>query len=228
MTHNLKAFNLFLFDFDGLLVNTEEMHLEAYRQACREKNLSLFWNFDDFCRHAHYSATGMREGLSQLFPELGTNDPLWNSLYQSKTDKYLSSLNAGHVALLPGVEPFLEWLLARGVTICVVTHSRKEMIESIKRHHPILQKIPYWITREDYTEAKPSPDGYLTAIRNYLKPGEKVIGFEDSPRGLEALLGSGAQAVWVTQVNYPEIPSRSEEGVWVYPNFEKILQDISL
>ena len=216
-------FDLYLFDFDGLLVNTEEMHLEAYRQACREYQLSLHWNFDDFCRHAHYSATGMREGLSKIFPQLRSDDPLWIALYQLKTENYLSYLKEGKVSLMQGAERFLDLLQKRGKTICVVTHSKKAMIDSIKMHQPVLQNIEHWITREDYLEPKPSPDGYLTALSRYLKPGQRAIGFEDSPRGLEALRASGAQAVWVTQVKYPEMEEKAQQGVWIFPSFTKIL-----
>lgn len=220
-------FDLFLFDFDGLLVNTEEMHLEAYRKALSTHHLSLHWTFVDFCRHAHYSATGMREGLSKHFPILKQDDLLWTKLYQLKTETYLSFLDEGKISLMPGVETFLNILLDRGATVAVVTHSQKRMIDAVVGHQEVLQKIKHWITREDYKEAKPSPDSYQTAIRR-LSKGGKAIGFEDSPRGLQALIGSGAQAVWVSSISYPEMEKRKEEGVLIYPSFEKILEDIPL
>jgi HAD superfamily hydrolase (TIGR01509 family) len=218
------GFDLYLFDFDGLLVNTEEVHFQAYREACRQKNLSLSWTFYDFCRHAHYSAIGIREALSKIDPLL-KDDLEWKSFYHLKTESYLLLLKAGQVHLMPGVEKFLSYLIKNKSLTCVVTHSTRSMIESIRNTHPLLQKIDHWITREDYKEPKPSPDGYLTAMERYLKPHGKAIGFEDSLKGLESLIKSGAKAIWVTPIEYPEMEEKLQQGVLVYPTFEKIVAD---
>jgi HAD superfamily hydrolase (TIGR01509 family) len=97
------------------------------------------------------------------------------------------------------------------------------MTDAITKHIPLLQKIPHWITREDYQEAKPSPQGYLKAIEKFAHPQDQIIGFEDSPRGLQALLGTKAKPVWVTEVNYPEIPPMIERGVLHIPTFNQFI-----
>lgn len=192
-------YDLYLFDFDGLLVNTEELQFKAYQKACGEMQLSLQWDFAEFCSHAHTRAHGMRAALSALFPQME-----WDQLYRLKADRYFESLRQGKVELMPGVLPFLTQLMERGANLCVVTHSPKAVTDLIKESHRVLQQIPHWVAREDYAEPKPSPQSYLTAMERHLKPGGKAIGFEDSPRGLEALIRSGAKPIWVTKIAYPQ------------------------
>ena len=54
------------------------------------------------------------------------------------------------------------------------------------------------------------------------KPGDQVIGFEDTPRGLRALLQTGAKAVMISPINYPEIPEFIAQGVEYFHSFAKL------
>jgi HAD superfamily hydrolase (TIGR01509 family) len=99
---------------------------------------------------------------------------------------------------MPGVAEVLEALAEKGKKRAVVTNSPKEQIDVIKEKLPLLKTIPLWITREDYREAKPAPDGYLKAMGELMIPGDRVIGFEDTIKGLQALLAAGVTGVLVS------------------------------
>ncbi len=81
---------------------------------------------------------------------------------------------------MPGVEELLKELIELKSKRAVVTNSTKEQIETIKELLPLLKSIPLWITREDYENPKPAPDGYLKAMEVLADSGDRVIGFEDS------------------------------------------------
>lgn len=189
---NLHDYELFLFDFDGVLVDTESLHFQAYKQMCAKRGISLKWDEKEYAKFALYSAYGLRKALIQEYPQL--REISWETLYQEKKEEY-RQLISEHVNLMPGVEQFLEKL--QGRPTCVVTNSAKEQIEKIREMHPILQTIPTWITREDYEQPKPHPECYCQAIAKH-EPVGKVIGFEDSPRGLKALLGTRAKGVLIS------------------------------
>ncbi|SGA30661.1 HAD-superfamily hydrolase [Chlamydia abortus] len=53
------------------------------------------------------------------------------------------------------------------------------------------------MTREDYDRPKPYPDSYQYAYQAFVQEGEKVVGFEDSVKGLRALAGIPATLVAV-------------------------------
>lgn len=213
-------FDLFLFDFDGLLVNTEHLHFQAYVNMMAEQGFALSWNFRSYCELAHSSADGLREKLYVDFPDL---NPDWASLYALKKKMYMELLASGKVELMPGVTKILPLLEQKKKRRCVVTHSPLPQIQAIRSQHPILQTIPHWITREDYGAPKPSPEGYLKAITLYGKQGDKIIGFEDSLRGLQALQNTPATPVFISSFRHPLLSNLLEEGVLYYDSFDSFL-----
>ncbi|MEN9654481.1 MAG: hypothetical protein RL235_593, partial [Chlamydiota bacterium] len=153
----IHRFQLFLFDFDGLLVNTEHLHYQAYCNMLSAEGFRLELSFQAYCQAAHASSTALREAIYASCPGLS---PDWDRLYREKKRAYLELLGAGKVELMPGVEPLLKALAEANIRRVVVTHSPREQITLIRRQHTIFQTLPYWLTREDYDLPKPHPDGY--------------------------------------------------------------------
>ncbi len=198
----IHKFDLFLFDFDGLLVNTEELHLEAYKELCLRHGIVLDWSLNQFFEIAHLSATGLKEALYPRF----INGEIWEDLYTEKKQIYQTLIEKGHLTLMPGVEPLLKALEQSNKKRCVVTHSAKASVDLIREKIAILQTIPQWFTRESYQQPKPHPDGYLTALKALAKPGDRVVGFEDSARGLTALKAAGVEtALLICPPNHPQL-----------------------
>lgn len=223
--HWIHDYQLFLFDFDGLLVNTEEIHFMAYKRMCQAHGYTLDWSFERYCQAAHYDSEALRIQIYEKFPHLQAKEPLWSALYAQKKQAVIDLLNEGAVHLMPGVEKLLKSLQAANIKRCVVTHSPQELIDTVVRKHPILKSIPNWITREHYSHPKPSSECYLKAIEMFASSKDRVIGFEDSPRGMMALLGTRAKPVLICQANYPEIPAFIARGVVHYPSLESIPGD---
>lgn len=216
----INEYRLFLFDFDGLLVNTEELHYEAYKKMLAGHGIAFDWSFERYCQTAHYASEKFREEILKLYPSL-KNIP-WETLYQEKQRMIQEALRNGSVHLMPGVEAFLNKLQKHGKKHAVVTHSPDQLVSIVRKQHPVLDRIPLWVTRHDYTHPKPDPECYNLAIKRHAHADEAVIGFEDTPRGLNALLGTRAKAVLVTKIPYPEIPLFKEKGVPHFFTFEDI------
>jgi len=220
-------YDLFLFDFDGLLVNTEEIHFLAYQKMLSDRGFQLNWDFDYYCQIAHYSSEGLRENIYAQFPALQAMEPDWNVLYAEKKRAIMDLVSAGAVHLMPGVENLLLGLKEHHVKRCVVTHSPNEFVSAVRKQNPLLNTIPNWVTREHYCHPKPHPECYLKAIEMFAKPDEKVIGFEDTPRGLRALMETRAKPVLICEAHYPEIPIFLKQGVLHFPSFSAISDQFS-
>lgn len=208
----IKDYQLFLFDFDGLLVNTEEIHYKAYKKMCADRGCELPWDFSTYCRAAHYNQEILRTELMKAVPKLQEMESDWEILYREKKQAMVELLSRGSVTMMPGATELLTALEKADISRCVVTNSPNEQIELIKQENPILETIPHWYTRETYTKAKPDPECYLNAINKLCPKDGKVIGFEDTPRGMQALMKTPAQAVMITQVDYPEIGEFVSKG----------------
>lgn len=202
---DLSTFSLWLFDMDGLLVDTEYLHLEAYKRMCASRGLVLEWTLPQFLQIAHKSSSAIKEKMLDQFPVL--RDCSWETLYKEKKKQYLECLASSPLRAMPGAELMILYALDLGVRSCVVTHSPKEQTQLIREKLPFLNQIPNWITREDYGRAKPDPQCYKKAIDLYGLPQKAggAIGFEDSARGLTALMGTSSQAVLVAKVEYPQL-----------------------
>lgn len=218
--HWIHDYQLFLFDFDGLLVNSEEVHFQAYQRMCEKYGFKLDWSFARYCQAAHYSAEGLKEQIYEALPALFEVEPHWDILYAYKRQQVIDLLEAGAIRLMPGVEELLSALQQANLKRCVVTHSPKTLVDVVRRQHAILDTIPHWITREHYTHPKPHPEGYQLAIQKFANPQENIIGFEDTPRGIEALLQTSATPVLISQTSYENIPSH----VKCFPSFTKVSQ----
>lgn len=218
----IQNYQLFLFDFDGLLVNTEELHYLAYKQMMLKRGFTLNWSFERYCQSAHYSSEKFRKEIFLEYPELAKQDPTWEELYKEK-QAIMMDLLKSDVHLMPGVKSLLEKIQAAQLNHVVVTHSPSPLINLVKQQHPILEKIPHWITRHDYTHPKPHSECYQIAIERFCKSGNKVVGFEDSPRGITALLGTEARPVLITKADYPEIESFTKQGVRLFSSFDELL-----
>lgn len=218
--HFTKEYNLFLLDFDGLLVNTEKLHYTAYKNMCKAYGFCLDWEFAIYCRTAMSDSTALKNALLKEFPELKAFS--WDELYKKKKKCYLEVLENEKIELMPGVHEFLSELAKRGLKRSVVTNSPKEQIDFIRQKLPILDSIPFWITREHYSKPKPDSECYVKAIEMYADKGEKVVGFEDSPRGLKALLGSGAHGVMISSIYAKkEVLSEVARDFSHYSSFEE-------
>jgi HAD superfamily hydrolase (TIGR01509 family) len=209
----LNNWDLVLLDMDGLLVDSEPLHFTSYQQALKHYGVELEWDYSTYCRYAHESSARLKQELQRLHPCLTP----WEEVYETKRQAYYRLLEQTPVNLMPGVDRLLRAL--QGKRHCVVTHSRPYEVGLIRRYQPLIDAIPHWITREQYSQPKPHPEGYLLACERLGKPGDRVIGFEDSPRGLIALRAAKVAPVWVVPLDSHPDPW---EGVVRYHSFESI------
>jgi len=213
----LQDYQLVLLDFDGLLVNTEAIHLAAYERMCAHRGFHLDWNLNAFYEKAHLEASGLKEAIYREFPDLFAQEPNWEILYAEKKKNYKELLKSGLVQLMPGVEKLLRELARLKIKRCVVTNSTKEEIQIIKEMLVPLYSIPYWITREHYSRPKPDAECYLKALSLLAAQKDRVIGFEDSLKGLQALEAAKVKGVLICSPDHPQLKKGS---FFHFPSFE--------
>lgn len=218
----IHHYQLFLFDFDGLLVNTEFLHFQAYMRMCAKRNFLLNWSFERYSQIAHHSATGLSEQIYSYFPALYAQESRWEVLYEEKKQAFLELIQEGSVQLMPGAQELLAQIKQAHIPCCVVTHSPLSLIQSIRKQLPVLNDIPYWITRENYSQPKPHSECYQLAIKQLAKIGDRIIGFEDSPRGLKALLGTEATPLLVCPPTYAYVKEERPKHVKYYSSLAAI------
>lgn len=222
--HWIKQYDIIFFDLDGLLVNTEHLHFEAYQKMCLDRGFHLNWDFKKYCSIAHASAEGLSQEIYLELPSLYKAEPNWNLLYAEKKEAYRQILCSGSLELMPGVSDILALLETHGIPSCVVTNSFKEQTDKISEKLPLLQKIPFWVTREDYQRPKPSADPYLAAKAKYAKEQDRILGFEDTVRGWMALDASRIEGIVISSCLSQEfVKTLDDLGAPQFSSFTDVL-----
>jgi HAD superfamily hydrolase (TIGR01509 family) len=182
----------FLFDFDGLIVDTETASRAGWEWLYRQHGLELPaekwatlvgtigapW---DPMRH-------LRELVGEPFAE-----EEWNAL---RRDHELSLLEAEE--LRPGIAEYLEEARVRGLRRAIVSSSSRAWVDM---HLARLERAIGWdaiVTADhDAARAKPRPDLYLEALERIEVPAEEAVAFEDSLNGVRAARAAGVFCVAV-------------------------------
>ena len=217
----LENYTLFLFDLDGLLVNTEEHHFLAYKKMLQSRGFTLTWDFPTYFSIAEQDSKFLKERLYQECSGLAQLD--WNVCYSEKKEAFIHILQEKGAPLMPGANVLLKALQEKNKKCCVVTHSPRKLVDTICAQNPVLNTIEHWFCREDYTEAKPHPDGYVKAIATLAKDDEACIGFEDSKRGMQALMQTRATPVFVNALNDAARTQFQEMGVHAFKSLDEVL-----
>lgn len=226
----IEHFDVFLLDFDGLLVDSEKIHFKAYQMLCQDYGCTLTWSLNDFFRLAHTQANGISQALYLEFPSLYASEPRWEILYQKKKQFYNQLLTdpsvTQHLGLMPGVADFLYHLERLNKDRFVVTNSLKDSVDLVRKSFPILNTIPHWITREMYSRPKPYPDGYEKVLQNLDKTGVRTVGFEDSFKGLKALQEAKVETcVLICSPNHPQLKEVNPKPFYHFSSFEMITEE---
>ena len=197
MTSALQAI---VFDFDGVIADSEPLHLKAFQQALAEEGMSLTAG-EYFARYLGYDDVGMFEALARD-RGLAMSDRHITALVALKGARLQAMLNGGRL-LFPGAEGFIR-TAAAAVPIAIVSGALRHEIVEIIDGAGIGDLFATIVASGDTPESKPSPAPYLLAFEQlrqaaggHLDP-RRCVAIEDSVWGLESARGAGLRCVGVT------------------------------
>ena len=111
-------------------------------------------------------------------------------------DRLYAELLKTRSCVIDGAEEVLRVLHGR-VRMGVVTTSQRQHFEAVHEKSGLIQYMDFVLTREDYTQSKPHPEPYLTAIRQHGLRSDQCVVVEDSERGLAAAKAAGVDCIIV-------------------------------
>jgi HAD superfamily hydrolase (TIGR01509 family) len=180
-----------IFDVDGTLAETEELHRQAFNHAFVRHGLGWQWDravYKDLLR-----VTGGKERIRAFHTRLQVAPPLSDAdiaaLHRIKTAHYAELVETGCCPLRPGVTDLLIAAKARGQRLAIATTTSHGNIDAL------LSRAlgPRWsvdfeaiVAGDDIRHKKPAPDVYLEILaRLKLEPSD-CLAIEDSANGLIA------------------------------------------
>lgn len=181
---------LIIFDLDGVLVNTRELHYESLNAALEPHRIVI-------TRDEHlskYDGRPTKQKLSLLTREKGLPAELHSEIWRRKQELSQSLLEK-HVKPDERVCDALRRLSADGFMICVASNSIWKTVKNSLMYAGLLEYVDYFASCEQVKNPKPSPEIYLHCLQQAgIGPCETLI-VEDSPIGLESASKSGAHVL---------------------------------
>jgi len=199
-----SALQAIVFDFDGVIADSEPLHLKAYQQALAEDGLLLDRD-EYFARYLGYDDVGMLQALARD-RGLAWTDRHITALVARKGTK-LQALLEGDEVLFPGAAAFVRTAAAE-VPIAIASGAMRHEIVQIVRAAGLGDLFTTIVASGDTPESKPSPAPYLLAFEQLQQASgrpldrRRCVAIEDSVWGLESARGAGLRCVGVT-TSYP-------------------------
>ena len=195
-----SALEAVIFDFDGVIADSEPLHLKAFQQALAEEGVVLERE-DYFSRYLGYDDVGVFAALARD-RALAWTDRHITALVARKGTKLQSMLDAGEV-LFPGAAAFIRAAAAE-VPIGIASGALRHEIVQIVESAGLDALFGVIVAAGDTPEGKPSPAPYLLAFEQLQQVAgrpldrRRCVAIEDSMWGLESARGAGLRCVGVT------------------------------
>ncbi|MCB1449505.1 MAG: HAD-IA family hydrolase [Nitratireductor sp.] len=176
-----------IFDVDGTLAETEEMHRKAFNTAFAEAGMDWHWDRDLYRRLLQ--VTGGKERITAYADEIGTSGIDAALLHKRKTAIYGESMVSGNVFLRPGIEDVIMRARKHGLKLAIATTTSRPNVEALISA-TLGSEAMTWFqsvrTGEDVSRKKPDPEVFELVMKDLGFPADKCLVFEDSANGLHA------------------------------------------
>ncbi len=197
-----------IFDFDGVIADTEHIHLGAFQRTLDGMGLPLTEE-DYYSRYLAYDdKTFFRRFLGDREHE--HDEGLIAELTRKKAGHY-EDLIKGNIEILPGVRALLEKIAGK-FRIAIGSGAMRGEIVDILEFAGLRHYFEVIVGAQDVENCKPAPDVYMEVLRRLnasapssesISAGECLV-IEDSVSGIEAALAAGMKCLAVTNSYRPE------------------------
>ncbi len=205
-----------IFDCDGVLVDTEPLHYQAFQTVLTPLDLGF--------SYAHYLERYIgfddRDAFLEAFREDGRLLDQKNlmRLIRAK-EQVLQAIVAKGIASFPGAVPLVRALAADGIPLAVASGALRREVDGFMAGLGLSGLFSVIVAADDVRKSKPDPETYLKALErlselHLLEVSEagRCVAIEDTPAGIQAAKGAGLYVVGVTN-SFPAVQLEAADQV---------------
>ena len=200
----MPALTAIIFDFDGVIADTEPLHFAGFRQTLAEIGISLTQS-DYYADYLGYDDRGCF--IAALTAHQHPTDPAaLAQLMQRKAHAYLESVK-DHLVIFPGVREFVREA-ATAYPLAIASGALRHEIEVILEQAGLQKEFLHITSAEDVTRGKPDPQPFLHALnglnrqrREQAIAAESCLVIEDSIPGIRGAKTAGMKVLAVANTH---------------------------
>ncbi|GMQ83718.1 MAG: HAD family hydrolase [Gammaproteobacteria bacterium] len=192
-----------LFDVDGTLAETEEIHRQSFNRSFTQEGLDWHWSQQMYAELL--AVTGGKERIRYYLanhqPEFtvsGDLDEYIAALHASKTVIYTETMAAGNVPMRPGIKRLINEARQSGLRLGIATTTTPANVSALLQHN-LAPDAESWfevIAAGGVVPAKkPAPDIYHYAMQAMGVSPAECLAFEDSENGLRSARAAELQTL---------------------------------
>jgi beta-phosphoglucomutase len=195
-----RALQAIVFDFDGVIADSERLHLRSYQDILAPEGISIS-DEDYYGKYLGYDDVGVLKAVGQD-QGIAMDEDRLASLIARKGERYEALAGAGEM-LFPGAAAFIR-AAAAVVPVAIASGALTHEIEHVLERAGLLSLFPVIVGADQTERSKPNPDPYLAAFaRLRVHSGKDLVpwrsvAIEDSKWGLVSARGADLRCVAVT------------------------------
>lgn len=187
-----------IFDVDGTLAETEELHRQAFNDTFAEAGLDWEWSREDYRRLL--GTTGGKERIARHMREIGRSENTLDipALHKKKTARYTKLVEQGGLRLRTGIADLIATTRSEGIAVAVATTTSRPNVDALCDAcfgKPSNNVFDVLACGDEVAAKKPAADVFLLALDRLGIGPQRSIAFEDSTNGLRSALAAGLATI---------------------------------
>jgi len=180
-----------VFDFDGLILDTETPLLISWREIYEETGLTFDEQWWGAIVGASADPPEPYEALEEHFGHPIDRNRIWER-HNTREREILATQDT-----LPGVRKMLREAQRCRLGVAIASSSERKWVVSLLKEQRLLSVFDAIVCMDDVARTKPAPDLYIEALHRLEVRPPEAIAFEDSAHGVAAAVAAGLFCVAV-------------------------------
>lgn len=178
----------FIFDMDGVLINSEPLHARSRLAVLESLGVSTDM---DMSTVIGSSTLAFWENMVRKYHL----DETAANLERTQMTLLIDMMKKEKCPPPPGLFELLDALEGMGIGMAVGSSSRRMLVEAVLDYLGITSRFKAVITGDDVENLKPAPDIYLLAMERIGADKSQAVAIEDSRLGIQAALAAGIPCI---------------------------------